>query len=121
MNCDRCNAVIESGEEREYSGQTLCEDCYMDALSPVRTCDPWAVHSAKSLEKHSSGTTTLTSVQSKILSILKETGGVEPEDLLSRLNGELTSKELEREFSTLRHMEKARGEKRGNKVFLRPW
>ena len=27
----------------------------------------------------------------------------------------------EREFATLRHMEKARGEKRGDKVFLRPW
>lgn len=121
MNCDRCNAVIESGEEREHLGQALCEDCYMDALSPVRTCDPWAVHSAKSLEKHSSGTMTLTSVQSKILSILQETGGIEPKDLLGRLNGELTVKELEREFSTLRHMEKARGEKRGNQVFWRLW
>ena len=43
----RCGVHIESGEEREYTGQMLCEDCYMDALSPVKTCDPWAVYTAK--------------------------------------------------------------------------
>jgi hypothetical protein len=40
---------------------------------------------------------------------------------LERLKGRLTQAELEREFAALRHMEKARGEKRGDKVFLRPW
>ena len=47
MECERCKDIIESGEEREYAGRVLCEDCYMDALSPAKTCDPWAVHSAK--------------------------------------------------------------------------
>lgn len=41
MQCDRCKNVIEEGEEREHAGRILCEDCYMDALSPARTCDPW--------------------------------------------------------------------------------
>ena len=27
---------------RDFHGQLLCDDCYMDALSPARTCDPWA-------------------------------------------------------------------------------
>ena len=121
MKCDRCHTTIEPGEEKEHLGQTLCEDCYMDALSPVRTCDPWAVYSAKSFEKHSGGTGTLTPIQSEILSILKETGGIEPSALLRKLGGKLTSKELEREFSTLRHMEKARGEKRGDRVVWRLW
>jgi branched-chain amino acid transport system substrate-binding protein len=58
MKCDRCRSEIEPGEEKEYLGQTLCEDCY---------------------------------------------------------------KELERDFAVLRHMEKVRGEKRGNRILLRLW
>jgi hypothetical protein len=121
MNCDRCGTMIESGEDREHGAQTLCEDCYMDAISPVRTCDPWAVHSAKSLEKHSGGVSTLTALQSEIMRILEETGGLERLELLQRLDGKLTLPQLEREFAALRHMEKARAEKRGPKVVLRLW
>ncbi len=121
MNCDRCKTAIEDGEEREYADQMLCEDCYMDALSPTRTCDPWAVHSAKSLEKYSGGSQTLTEQQTEILKIMEETGGIEPKDLLERFQGRLTQKELEREFSALRHMEKARGEKQGDRVVWRLW
>jgi hypothetical protein len=68
MQCDRCQANIEPGEEEQHLGQTLCEDCYMDALSPVKTCDPWAVHSAKSFEKHAESTPTLRPIQSEITS-----------------------------------------------------
>jgi len=121
VECDRCHGAIEPGEERHHSGQALCEDCYMDALSPVRTCDPWAVHSAKSLATHGGGTGTLTPIQSEILRILEETGGIEPTALLQRFGGKLTAKELEREFSALRHMEKARGEKRQDRVVWRLW
>jgi hypothetical protein len=122
VECDRCHATIAPGEERHHSGQTLCEDCYMDALSPVRTCDPWAVHSAKTLAAHGGDAgIPLTPFQSEILRILEETGGIEPTALLQRLGGKLTAKELEREFSALRHMEKARGEKRGDRVVWRLW
>lgn len=121
MTCDQCHATIEPGDEKEHLGQILCEDCYMDILSPVRTCDPWAVHSAKSLEKHSGGAATLTPIQEKILKILEETGGIEPPALLQKFNGKLNSKELQREFAALRHMEKARGEKRGDRVVWRLW
>jgi hypothetical protein len=121
MKCDRCSAAIEPGEERDHSGQTLCEDCYMDVLSPVRACDPWAVHSAKSFEQHTGGSATLTPIQSEILRILEETGGIERAELLKRLEGRLTPPQMEREFATLRHMEKARGEKRGGKVFITLW
>ena len=121
MQCDRCHADIEAGEEKEHLGQTLCEDCYMDILSPPRTCDPWAVYSAKSFEKQSGGVLTLTPVQTEILSILNDTGGVEPQTLLEHLNEQITFSELEREFATLRHMEKVRGEKRGDKIYWRLW
>jgi len=121
MECERCQAVIEPGEDREHGGQVLCEDCYMDILSPAKACDPWAVYSATSLERHTGGSVTLTPLQSEILQILKETGGLEPPTLLQELGDELTMPQLEREFATLRHMEKVKGEKRGDKVFIRLW
>jgi hypothetical protein len=121
VKCDQCCSIIEQGEEREYRGQKLCEDCYMDFLSPLKTCDPWAVHSAKSLEKHTQTAPALTPIQSEIMRALEETGGIEPAVLLERLDGKLTLPQLEREFASLRHMEKARGERREGRVFLRPW
>jgi len=120
MNCDRCQSAIEPGEERDHHGRVLCEDCYMDALSPTRTCDPWAVHSAKSLAKEQGGQVQLSETQQKILEILKETGGIQPPVLAERLQMKPT--DLEREIAALRHMEKLRGEMREEKkVFLVLW
>ena len=121
MHCDRCKAAIQAGAGNEHLGQNLCEDCFMDALSPVRTCDPWAVHSAKTFEAQSGGPATLNGAQKRIIRILKETGGVERHELLQRMGPEFTEADLEREFAPLRHMEKARAEKRGDRVFLRLW
>ncbi len=121
MQCDRCKANVPAGEQNEHLGQILCEDCYMDALSPVRTCDPWAVHSAKTFEAQIGGQANFSDLQDKILGILKETGGIERHELLQRIGGGLSDADLDRAFAPLRHMEKARAEKRGNKVFLRLW
>jgi hypothetical protein len=93
----------------------------MVALSPMKTRDPWAVHSAKNFEKFASDTTQLTQVQSAILQILKTDGEMEPTTLLERLGRNMQLDELQREFSTLRHMEKARGEKQGQKILWRLW
>lgn len=121
MKCDRCQAAIPDGENHEHLGQMLCEDCYMDVLSPVKTCDPWAVHCAKSFEDQMGGTSAITDVQKKILEILKETGGVERDELLRRMGDGFSDRDLTREFAALRHMEKARAEKRDDKVVLRVW
>ncbi|MFA4911374.1 MAG: hypothetical protein WC649_10085 [Desulfobacteria bacterium] len=119
MRCNKCNTEINQGEEREHLGQTLCEDCYMDVLSPARSCDPWAVYSAKSSSTKGTAHYQITDTQAKILGILKETGGIEPEVLAKRL--QIKFSELEREIATLRHMEKVRGELRGNKKFVCLW
>ena len=119
MKCARCEASIPEGEEREHLGRVLCEDCYMDALSPANTCDPWAVHSAKTLGKELGGRFELTELQRKLLAILQETGGVPPEHLVERLN--LSPMDLEREIAALRHMEKVRGELRDGKKYIRLW
>ena len=119
MRCDRCKENIEKGEERQLHGQTLCEDCYIDMLSPAKACDPWAVYSAKSLSKEDGSDVEVTDAQAKILQILKETGGAESRIICERL--QIKPSDLEREIATLRHMEKVRGEIREGKKIIRLW
>jgi hypothetical protein len=119
MTCDKCGENIKEGEQRELHGRTLCEDCYIDVLSPAKTCDPWAVYSAKSFSKGHNFNLELTETQSKILQILKDTGGAEPAIIIERL--QITQSQFERDIATLRHMEKVRGELREGKKFIRLW
>jgi hypothetical protein len=119
MNCDKCGDAIEVGEEGELHGQTLCDDCYMDALSPARACDPWAVHSAKSFMKQPIKGPGVNPTQAKILEILQESGGLEAKILVEKL--QIKPSDLGRELASLRHMEKVRGELRDGKKIVRLW
>jgi hypothetical protein len=118
MKCDRCGQEIDAGQEGRHLGQTLCEDCLMNALSPARTCDPWAVHSAKRLAEEQ-GRIELSAVQQKIVEVLRQSGGMEPEELAERVG--LKPDDLQREIAALRHMEKVRGELRGGRRLIRLW
>jgi hypothetical protein len=115
----RFNAVITEGEEKELHGQMLCEDCYMDLLSPVKACDPWAVHSAKTLLKEQGHEPQLNPLQQNILELLREQGPIEPGSLSKRL--QVKQADIEREIASLRHMEKVRGELRDGKRLVRLW
>ena len=119
MKCDRCGELIPTGDEMDYFGETLCEECYMRALSPARACDPWAVRSAQTLSKLDGDYSTLSETQTKILRVLAEIGGAPPEVVAQKL--EMSLVELEREFATLRHMEKVRGQMRDGKKIIFLW
>ncbi len=117
MECERCKDQIEAGDEREIHGRILCEDCYMDAISPARTCDPWAVHTAKSFQKETGAQ--INPRQTKILEYLQESGGAEFPLIVERL--QIKPSDLERELAALRHMEKIKGELREGKKIIRLW
>lgn len=119
VKCEKCGNFIEEQDGQEFHGQMICEDCYIDALSPAKACDPWAVYSAKSFSKESGTGMNITETQSKILQILKKTGGVEPKKISEML--QISPSDLEREFATLRHMEKLRAELREGKKTLCLW
>ncbi len=119
MKCDRCGEPIHPGDEMDHYGQTLCENCYMQALSPSRGCDPWAVRNAQTLSRMKESYSDLSEIQSKILQVLEETGGVEPTVLAETLQIKLP--ELERELATLRHMEKIRGKMKAGKIIILLW
>jgi hypothetical protein len=59
----------------------------------------------------------LNDIHVKILQILEETGGVEPEVLIQSLG--IKPADLEREIATLRHMEKLRGQMRDGRKIVR--
>ena len=119
MKCDRCKSNVPEGEQRALHGQILCEDCYMDLLSPLRACDPWAVHSAKTFVKEEAAVLKLTTIQQQIVDILQNEGPQESENLCKRLHVKET--DIERDIAALRHMEKIRGELRGGKKMIRLW
>ena len=119
MQCERCKSLIPEGEQMELHGQILCEDCYMDLLSPPRICDPWAVHSAMNFLKKGGADLKLTPIQQKIVDILQDDGPQEPANLCERL--QLKETDLERDIAALRHMEKIRGELKGGKKRIRLW
>ena len=119
MECDKCGSTIKQGEERDLYSQILCEDCYMDALSPAKGCDPWAVYLAKSSLEKSGEKAAFTDNQMKILNMLHDTKGLEVTVLSEKLKMKMS--ELEREIATLRHMEKVRGELKEGKVVIHLW
>ena len=114
MDCSRCGSTIEEGESREHAGQTLCEDCYIEALNPPQACDPWAVHLAKS-DKLRTGVQ-LTPLQQQLYDLVKKRGAIPIPEAAAELG--LNEAGLRREFATLRHLELLRGQKQGQQVLL---
>lgn len=110
MNCPRCGDKMD--ETYEHLGEEICEDCYMDALSPAKSCDPWASYTASRLETQEED---LTPAQRTILETLAQ-GPVELGEMQSRLG--LNQTQFTREFAPLHHMEKVRAFPRGTQKYL---
>lgn len=119
MRCEACSKTFHKDEMTEYLGRDICEDCYMDALSPARTCDPWAVFNAKSFGGEEGRSHTVSETQAKILDFLEKSGGAEPAVIAESLK--ISLPDLQRELAALRHMEKIRGELKEGKRRFRIW
>ena len=113
--CAKCGDAYDPAEAHEYLGQMLCEDCYLDAMSPTKVCDPWAVHTAKSL-KDLPGGHALSPLQQKLYDLVKEKGEVPIPEAAAHLG--LNEDDLRREFAPLRHMEKLRACKKDDIIHL---
>jgi hypothetical protein len=105
---------MEAEEVREHDGKRLCEDCYLDAVSQVKTCDPWAVHLAKG-DKSRAGVN-LTPRQDNLYQLVKDKTEISFADAASQLG--LSEEEVRREFATLRHLELLRACKRGDFILM---
>lgn len=106
MLCARCRKDFPAEELVAHGSQKVCEDCYMDLVSPLKACDPWAVHAAKN-QVGTGEPPQLLPIQEKMLTWIREHGRVAPADLAAALGAEPA--ELEKNFAILRHMELLRG------------
>ncbi|TYO97351.1 hypothetical protein [Desulfallas thermosapovorans] len=118
MICAKCQEEIPAGEEMQLHGQTLCEDCFIIAVQPPKTCDVAAVHSAVTHRKQlgQTGTEGLTELQKKIYEFVKEKGKVTRPEIARHFD--LKDWELERNFTVLRHCELLKGTKVDNTIYI---
>jgi len=110
MICEKCQEIIPEGDEMNYMGKVLCEDCYADVVSLPRTCDVAAVYSAKLSRKLAGqkGTEGLTELQKEIYEYVKANGGrVTFENLMKKF--QLSDPEMRRVYAPLRHCELLKG------------
>ena len=101
----RCEKDLPASELVEMDNRKLCEDCYMDVVSPLKACDPWAVHAARGTA--GSGQPKLLPLQERMLAEIKKRGRIRPAELAGILKVALG--ELEKNFAILRPMALLRG------------
>lgn len=118
MLCERCGETILEGESYNHRGKTLCEDCYIGALQPPKSCDVAAVHSAT---KHreivgQSGTDGLTDLQREIYNALKRQEKLTRKELMQQFR--LQEWELEKQIAILRHCELVKARKIEDQIYI---
>ncbi|MBN1323604.1 MAG: hypothetical protein JW986_06345 [Methanotrichaceae archaeon] len=117
--CENCESSVD--ETLEYEGRNLCEDCYLDAASRIRACDPWGEHSKKTFrEQHGlKGTDGLTDQQAEIYRLIESKGKATREEIQAALG--ISPMELENQFALLRHCQLIKGRREGDLVYIVLW
>jgi hypothetical protein len=118
MECAKCKITIDEGNEREHNNLILCEDCYIDVLSPAKFCDPWADYSAKSFLKNNPNSE-LSENQVLIMDTLRDHGEVDPLFLMEHLKGKISPEDGERECAALHRMGKILIENHDGNVIIK--
>ena len=118
VKCQNCGRETPRGESFTREGQTLCEDCYIEAR--VQICDPLAVRAATRFRKASGleAAQGLTELQRTIFEFIKSRGKTTVKELLGTFN--LSQQELENQIAVLRHCELITGGKEGSEVYFTP-
>lgn len=121
MNCERCGDLIPEDESFNHRGKTLCEDCYIGALQPPKSCDVAAVHSAKTHRQLSgeSGTDGLTELQQSIYNRILEVSKLTRQNLMEEFN--LKEWDLDKQIAILRHCELVKARKIGDQIYIVPF
>ena len=121
VKCQKCQREVPEEETHQHLGETLCDDCYIDARSPAKACDPWSVYSATRTRQSAglSGVEGLTPLQKDVCQFINDRGKATPAEVMEKFN--FSQRELENAVATLRHCELVRGQKEGGKVYLVPF
>lgn len=110
MQCDRCASPLSPDDALTQGSQTLCERCLMDAMSPTKACDPWAVKLAKgAMTESGQGAAELRGLEKAIFDLVTGRGRVPKKEVPGLLG--VSPGEVDRAFAVLRHMELLRGDR----------
>ena len=87
MLCTKCGGVNSREEIFVYAGQNYCEDCYLETMSVLKTCDPMAVRPARLTGRDlaNGGIEGLLPVQKKIVDFVQKRGKVNQEQVVEAL------------------------------------
>ena len=103
MRCMHCGQTIAEGEKYTHAGKELCEDCYLEAVSVPKTCDPLSVRAARvDRERRVLKGRRAASHSKNILNFIREKQRVSGRGA-EQFN--LSPGELEKHFAVLRHCE----------------
>ena len=118
MRCSKCRQDVPEDQTYVHLGETLCEDCYLEAINRVKACDPWAVYHATRVRENMGleGTEGLTELQKAIHEFIKSRGRATGEEVMGNLG--LSQQEMETNFAILRHCELIRAYKENGKIYL---
>ena len=118
MKCDRCQQELHEEERYDHGGETLCEDCYLEATHRVSPCDPWAAYHAQSYREGLGveGTAELSELQKAIYEFIRGKGHVSMDELLQTFD--LPPRELQTSFAVLRHCELVRAYKQNGTIYV---
>jgi len=118
MRCSRCNQEVPEDQTYVHRGETLCEDCYLEAVRQVKACDPWAVRAATCVRETLGikGTEGLSALQKAIYEFIKSRGKVTREEIIE--NFKLLQHEMETQFAILRHCELMKAHKEKGIIYV---
>ena len=121
MECAKCAHPIPEGESCDHFGNVLCEDCYIQAIEPLRTCDVAAVHSAKTHRAMAgqTGTEGLTVLQKGIYEYVVAQGRTTKPALCEAFA--VTALEVDKQMAILRHCELLKGRKIEDVIYMVPF
>jgi len=119
MKCDRCRTEISEDESYSHQGQTLCEDCYIDTISPERTCDPWATYlSTQTTGAGLKSIDSLTETEREFYEFIKSKGRATKEELMAEFS--LSGRDLDPQLKVLMHAELIKERSEGGTIYLIP-
>ncbi len=117
MKCSRCSKEIPADEIHSHQGQTLCEDCYIEAISPEKHCDPWATY-LSSRERGASGVAVLSDMQKAIHEFIRSQSKATREEVMAKFR--LSADDLDPHLRVLMHSEMVKEHSEGDTMYLIP-
>ena len=117
MKCSRCGQEIPANEAHSHQGQSLCEDCYIEVISPEKHCDPWATY-LSSRESGATGVSSLSDFQKAIHQFIKDQGKATREEVMAKFR--LSADDMEPHLNVMRHSGVVKELSEDGTMYLKP-